>query len=318
MQTLDHEVLQRLAVWLARGESPWLCTIVQTSGSSPRPVGSMLGALASGEQVGTVSGGCVEEDLLERIGAGEFSGESPQLVDYGVSAQENERLGLPCGGKLVLLIEQLNTGDADWIAATLTAIGQRQCVERHLHLDTSATQIKAVPHFTLLALSSNSLQHCFGPRMRMLLIGAGQLAQSLSELALAMDYEVIVSDPRQNMLDQWMGPQLELLQGMPDDIIRKHASDRHSVIITLTHDPRIDDMALMEALCTDAWYVGALGSPRTTQKRLQRLAQLDISAQQLARLHAPVGLAIGSKTPLEISVAVMAELTQLRRAESSL
>ena len=205
MQTLDHEVLQRLAVWLARGESPWLCTIVQTSGSSPRPVGSMLGALASGEQVGTVSGGCVEEDLLERIGAGEFSGESPQLVDYGVSAQENERLGLPCGGKLVLLIEQLNTGDADWITATLTAISQRQCVERHLRLDTSATQIKAVPHFTSLALTTHWLQHCFGPRMRMLLIGAGQLAQSLSELALAMDYEVIVSDPRQNMLDQWMG-----------------------------------------------------------------------------------------------------------------
>jgi len=154
--------------------------------------------------------------------------------------------------------------------------------------------------------------------MRMLLIGAGQLAQTLSELALAMDYEVIVSDPRQSMLDQWMGPQLELRQGMPDDIIRKRASDRHCVIITLAHDPRIDDMALMEALCTDAWYVGALGSPRTTQKRLERLAQLEISAEQLARLHAPVGLAIGSKTPLEISVAIMAELTQLRRSSPSL
>jgi xanthine dehydrogenase accessory factor len=149
--------------------------------------------------------------------------------------------------------------------------------------------------------------------MRMLLIGAGQIAQSLSELAQAMDYEVLVSDPRQNMLDQWMGPELELLQGMPDDIIRERASDRHSVIITLTHDPRIDDMALMEALCTDAWYVGALGSPKTTQKRLERLAQLDISPEQLARLHGPVGLTIGSKTPLEISVAIMAELIQLRR-----
>lgn len=317
MQTLDHDVLQRLATWLARGEQPWLCTIVRTSGSSPRPVGSMLGVLGAGEQVGTVSGGCVEEELLERIGAGGFSGESPELVEYGVSAEENQRLGLPCGGKLVLLIQQLKTSDSGWIAAALAAISQRLCVERHLDLDISTTQIKAVPHFTSLALSSNRLQHCFGPRMRMLLIGAGQLAQSLSELALAMDYEVIVSDPRQNMLDQWMGPQLELLQGMPDDIVRKRASDRHCVIITLTHDPRIDDMALMEALCTDAWYVGALGSPRTTQKRLERLAQLDISPEQLARLHAPVGLAIGSKTPLEISVAIMAELTQLRRVSPS-
>jgi xanthine dehydrogenase accessory factor len=291
MQTLDHDVLQRLAIWLTREERPWLCTIVRTFGSSPRPVGSMLAVLEAGEQVGTVSGGCIEEDLLERIGAGEFSGESPKLVEYGVSAQENERLGLPCGGKLVLLIEQLNTGDSSWITAALAAIGQRQCMERHLDLDTGITQIRAVAHFTSLALSSTRLRHCFGPRMRMLLIGAGQLAQSLSELALAMDYEVIVSDPRQNILDQWKGPQLELLQGMPDDIVRKHASDRHCVIITLTHDPRIDDMALMEALCTDAWYVGALGSPRTTQKRLERLAQLDISPEQLARLHAPVGLA---------------------------
>jgi len=313
MQTLDHDILQRLAAWLAREEQPWLCTIVRTFGSSPRPIGSMLAALDNGELAGSVSGGCVEEDLLERIGAGEFSGNPPQLIEYGVSALENERLGLPCGGKLTLLVEQLGTTDARWIEQALTAIDQRHCVERQLDLNTAATEIKVVPQFTSLELSSDRLKQCFGPRMRMLLIGAGQIAQSLSELAQAMDYEVLVSDPRQNMLDQWMGPELELLQGMPDDIIRERASDRHSVIITLTHDPRIDDMALMEALCTDAWYVGALGSPKTTQKRLERLAQLDISPEQLARLHGPVGLTIGSKTPLEISVAIMAELIQLRR-----
>jgi xanthine dehydrogenase accessory factor len=100
---------------------------------------------------------------------------------------------------------------------------------------------------------------------------------------------------------------------MPDDVIRDHASDKHSVIITLTHDPRIDDMALMEALGTDAWFVGALGSQRTTEKRLARLRQLDIPQEQIARLHAPVGLDIGSKTPIEIAVAIMAQLTQLRR-----
>lgn len=318
MQTLDYDVLQRLEAWLAAGEQPWLCTIVRTYGSSPRPVGSMLGMLGSGEQVGTISGGCIEEDLLERIGVGEFSGESPQLHEYGVSVQENERLGLPCGGKLVLLIEQLNREGSNWISVALAAIGQRQCIERHLDLDTNTTQTRSAPRFNSLALSSRRLQQCFGPRMRMLLIGAGQLAQTLSELALAMDYEVIVSDPRQSMLDQWMGPQIELLQGMPDDIIRKHANDRHCVIITLAHDPRIDDMALMEALCTDAWYVGALGSKKTTQKRLERLALLDIPPEQLARLHAPVGLAIGSKTPLEISVAIMAELTQLHRSSPGL
>ena len=157
------------------------------------------------------------------------------------------------------------------------------------------------------------LRQCFGPRLRMLLVGAGQLAHNLAELGLAMDYEVIVTDPRQQLLDQWEGPAVELVQGMPDDVVRAHASDKHSVVITLTHDPRIDDMALMEALGSDAWYVGALGSLRTTEKRLARLRQLELSEAQIARLHAPVGLDIGSKTPIEIAVAIMAQLTQLRR-----
>tara|TARA_R100000005_G_C4850411_1_gene117084 strand:- start:105 stop:569 length:465 start_codon:yes stop_codon:yes gene_type:complete len=148
--------------------------------------------------------------------------------------------------------------------------------------------------------------------MRMVLVGAGQLAQTLTELAMAMDYEVLVTDPRQSFLDQWAGPNVELIQGMPDDVIRERGCDRHTLIITLTHDPRIDDMALMEALSTNAWYVGALGSQKTTENRLVRLKELGLSAEQVSRLHAPVGLSIGSKTPIEISVAIMAELIQMR------
>jgi len=314
MQTLDHEVLYRLAAWLGEGRTPWLCTIVRTVGASPRPVGSIVGVLASGEQVGTVSGGCVEEDLLERLRAGEFEGARPQLVEYGLTAGENERLGLPCGGRLTLLLQRLDRGDAVWVSALLAAIDDRRCAQRITDLATGKTQVVPAAHFEALELSETTLRQSFGPRMRMLLVGAGQLAQSLSELALAMDYEVIVTDPRQSFLDQWSGPDLELIQGMPDDVIRSHASDSHSIIITLTHDPRIDDMALMEALTTEAWYVGALGSARTTQKRLQRLRQLELTPAQLARLHAPVGLPIGSKTPIEIAIAVMAELTRLRRA----
>jgi xanthine dehydrogenase accessory factor len=153
--------------------------------------------------------------------------------------------------------------------------------------------------------------------MRMLLVGAGQLAHKLAELGLAMDYEVIVTDPREQMLRQWEGPAVDLVQGMPDDVIRARACDRHSVIITLTHDPRIDDMALMEALGTDAWYVGALGSQRTTRNRLERLRQLEIPEERIACLHAPVGLDIGSKTPIEIAVSIVAQLTLLRRKDSA-
>jgi xanthine/CO dehydrogenase XdhC/CoxF family maturation factor len=146
---------------------------------------------------------------------------------------------------------------------------------------------------------------------------AGVISNDFDPIAIAMDYEVLVTDPREQFLRQWEGPAVRLLQGMPDDVIRENADHPLDIVITLTHDPRIDDMALMEALLTDAWYVGALGSARTTQKRLQRLAQLDIPAQNIARLHAPVGLDIGSKTPIEIAVAIMAQITQLRRREGA-
>lgn len=312
MQAIDHDVLKHALAWLAETR-PWLCTIVQTLGSSPRPVGSVVVVTDDGRQVGSVSGGCVEDDLLERLRAGVFRGEGPEVLEYGVTAEENERLGLPCGGRLTLLLQRLTEADRDWLGAALSALEQRRCLVRRLDLHTGATTTAPVDHFLPLEFNALSLSQCFGPRMRMLLVGAGQLARNLAELGQAMDYDVVVTDPRQAFLDQWEGPSVALVQGMPDDVIRDHAADKHSVIITLTHDPRIDDMALMEALGTDAWYVGALGSQRTTDKRIARLRELEVPEDRIARLHAPVGLDIGSKTPIEIAVSIMAELTALRR-----
>lgn len=274
----------------------------------------MLACLDDGRQAGSISGGCVEEDLLERLRAGEFSASGPQLLEYGLSAEENERLGLPCGGRITVLLQRLGAPDTEWIGAALSALERRACTLRRLSLTSGGSTLEETAGYAPLTLDARELQQCFGPRMRMLLVGAGQLAHNLSELALAMDYEVLVTDPRADVLSQWEGPEVPLIQGMPDDVLREQASDRHSVIITLTHDPRIDDMALMEALATEAWYVGALGSIRTTRKRLERLREIGLDEAQLARLHAPVGLPIGSRTPLEIAVAIMAQLTQLRRA----
>ncbi len=316
MQTQDYAVIQHCQQWLVKGEQPWLCTIVKTLGSSPRPVGSMLVALDSGEQTGSLSGGCVEEELLEQLRNGAIAADTPQLMEYGVTAEENERLGLPCGGRLEVLVQRLTASDRQWLNQIAQAIEQRHCVEREVNLASGVTTVHAVSQFQPLTVSQQTLRQCFGPRMRMLLVGAGQLAHSLSELALAMDYEVMVTDPREAFLAQWQLPHVELLRGMPDDVVRERANDGHAIVITLTHDPRIDDMALMEALTGDAWYVGALGSARTTAKRLPRLQQLGISEAQLARLHAPVGLDIGSKTPIEIAVAIMAQITQLRRREN--
>jgi xanthine dehydrogenase accessory factor len=273
----------------------------------------MLACLDDGRQCGSISGGCVEEDMLERLRAGEFTSPLPRRLEYGLSAEENERLGLPCGGRITVLLQRLDRADLEWLTGALAALDRRECIVRALSLDSGTSVLQAVASFEPLAIDDRALRQCFGPKTRMLLVGAGQLAHSLAELALAMDYEVLVTDPRADALAQWEGPDVPLLQGMPDDVLRERANDEHSVIITLTHDPRIDDMALMEALAGDAWYIGALGSRRTTEKRLARLAQLGLDAAQLARLHAPVGLPIGSKTPIEIAVAIMAELTQLRR-----
>ncbi|MEH6567479.1 MAG: XdhC family protein [Halioglobus sp.] len=314
MKTLDHQVIQTCRDWLSGGKQAWLCTILRTHGSSPRPVGSLLAFNADGFQAGSLSGGCVEDDLMERVRNGDLATQAPSVMEYGITAQDNERLGLPCGGRLEILVEPLNSrSDAlEHIDALLAALRERRCILRKVEVTSGDFSLEKASTFSELDFDGAQLLHCFGPHMRMLLVGAGQLSQSLAELAQAMDYEVLVTDPRSEVLAQWRGPEVTLLGGMPDDVVREKITDPHSIVITLTHDPRIDDMALMEALTTKAWYVGALGSARTTEKRLQRLRDLDLTEQQIAALHAPVGLRIGSKTPVEIAVAIMAEVTQLQ------
>lgn len=313
MHSLELDVLEHIGQWLEAGQDCWLCTIVQTTGSSPRPVGTLLGTTGAAT-VGTLSGGCVEEDLLERLPEGNM-GDRPTLVEYGIAPEDNERLGLPCGGRLSILVQKLIPDrDRTWVSQAVAAIGRRQLATRELDMATGETLLRTTEQHEPVSLGDGRLVQTFGPRMRMLLVGAGQLAQVLSSLALAMNFDVLVTDPRESVLDQWQGPDVPLIPGLPDDIVLERANDRHSLVITLTHDPRIDDMALLEALESNAWYVGALGSVRTTQERLKRLRQLGLSEDALARLHAPVGLPIGSKTPWEIAVAIMAEITQLLRS----
>ena len=318
MNSTDQTILSCLLASLNQGEKPWLVTVVATIGSSPRPVGSLVAFRADGSQVGSVSGGCVEEDLIARLLAREFSGPQVYLTDYGVSAEDNEKWGLPCGGRLELAIQQLDTKDLGWVKDAHHAMSTRQTLRRSVSLQSGETRISPSEHFAPLEKNDDSLTHCFGPRHRLLLVGAGQLAAHLSTLALAMDYEVLLADSREWALDQWQGPDVEKILGLPDDVVREHAADEHCAVITLSHDPRVDDMALMEALDSACWYVGALGSVRTTEKRLQRLSQLGLSSGALAKLHAPVGLSIGSKTTMEIAVSIMAQLTQLRRESQDL
>ena len=312
MKNTDQLVLAAAASAVDEGQGGWLCTIAATFGASPRPLGAMAFLAADGALTGSLSGGCIEDDLLEKLASGQLAATHCELLEYGVSPEENERFGLPCGGRMKIFIEPLTASHLADIRRLLLALDERRAMRRQVDLQSGDWSLQGLEHCQALSLSETTLQQDFGPRFQLLLVGANELARCIAELALAMDYRVLVCDPRDDRRQRWSLPAVTVLPGMPDDVVAEHAADAHSIVITLTHDPRIDDMALMQALRENCYYVGALGSLRTSEKRRQRLLQLDLSAEQIDRLHAPVGLPIGSKSAMEIAVAVMAELTQLR------
>lgn len=313
--SIEQHIFQQLAAWLGAGQRSWLCTIVGVTGASPRPVGSLLACSADGGTVGSLSGGCVEEDLLERLRQGALAINLPQFIEYGVTPEQNERLGLPCGGRLEILVEgwspePLLVAQVNYLVELLQL---RRMVRREMDLGSGQWRLQEVDEIAPLSRSDGRLSQCYGPRFQLLLVGAGETARSLALMAQMLDYRVLVCDPRRTLIDQWTGPDVELLCCMPDDAVRDYCrDDNRSIVVTLTHDPRIDDMALMEALRHDLFYVGALGSARTSAQRRERLRLLDLSDAEIAPLHAPVGLDIGSKRPPEIAIAILAELTALR------
>ncbi len=320
MQAVDNEVLTHVRDWLEAGEKCWLCTVVATSGSSPRPVGSLLACDTTGHVVGSLSGGCVEDDLLEKLEAGELAPEKPEIMKYGLTLEDTERLGLPCGGHLHIVVEPLiaNESRLKDFNHIVERLEERRCVRREVHLRGADTRISDVERAEALSLDENAetgpvLRQTYGPRYQLFLVGSGMVSQYLADIAQALDYQVTVCDPREHMLEQWQVEGTRLIADYPDDAIREHAHDALTAIVALTHDPRIDDMAMMEALKSNAFYVGAMGSARTSASRRERLKMLDITDEELAHLHAPVGLDIGSKTPPEIAIAILAELTAVRK-----
>ena len=316
MQAVDNEVLNQVNAWLDADRRCWLATVVQTWGSSPRPVGSLFACDPDGHVAGSLSGGCVEDDLLEKLGLGELASQHAQFFQYGVTAQETEKLGLPCGGHLYVVVEPLDPTDEyrrhfNHLQDRLAA---RRTVCRRVDLKKRTFDYRDVDGFQPLTWNPDTevLEHTYGPRRQLFIIGAGMVSKYLAEIAQTLDYEVTVCDPREQLLHDFNVPGTRLVNDMPDDAVKAHADDPSSAIVALTHDPRIDDMGLMEALKTDAFYVGAMGSTRTSASRRERLLALDLSEAELGRLHAPIGLPIGSKTPPEIAVAVMAEILAVR------
>jgi xanthine dehydrogenase accessory factor len=310
MDSVDIEVLRSAEEWRKAGRRATLGTIVKTWGSAPRPVGALVAIRDDGQISGSVSGGCVEDDLVEKVRARAVAADHPQLMTYGVTNEDATRWGLPCGGTLQLVLEPV--GEASGISELLQTISKQQLVRRRLEMDSGRVTLEPGKWQDALEFDGKVLTTVHGPRWRLVLIGAGQLTRYLSEMARMLDYHVVVIDPREEYADGWDLPGVALERGMPDDVIAALNLDGHSAVVALTHDPKLDDMALLEALKSAAFYVGAIGSKKNNDARRERLREFDLSEGEIARLRGPVGLYIGSKTPPEIAVAILAEMTAAR------
>ena len=316
MDSVDLSVLKTLREWQAGDQPLWLGTVVETFGSSPRPPGAMLALRGDGLAVGSVSGGCIEDDLVLRAKRGELPNDRGVLLTFGVTREEAKRFRLPCGGVIRVVVEPVKIREPvqnqNWVEQVLQLVQSHRLVRRTLHIDSLQVVLDDAGRTDNISFDGITLVTVHGPRWRMLIIGAGQTSAYLARMAQALDYEVFVCDPRAEMRATWDVPDTTLMDGMPDDAVLALQPDNSTAIIALTHDPKLDDMALLEALKSPAFYVGALGSKANNAKRRERLALFDLTAQEIDRLHGPVGLDIGSRTPPEIAVAILAHLISIR------
>jgi xanthine dehydrogenase accessory factor len=312
MDSVDLEVLRKSAQWQDEGKRVLLVTVVKTWGSSPRPPGALLAVREDGHVVGSVSGGCIEDDIVERSRREGAYVTRPQQVTYGVSAEDARKFGLPCGGTIQLVQEPLTRESR--IADLLAMVEQGKLIARTLELATAKVTLAPARATDALSFDGSTLTTIHGPRYRMLVIGAGQLSKYLAQIAVGLDYQVTVCDPREEYTETWDIPGITLVKTMPDDTVVDMKLDERCAVVALTHDPKLDDLALMEALKSPAFYVGALGSRANNAKRRQRLEEFDLTPQQIARLHGPIGLYIGSRTPPEIAISILAEITAVKNA----
>jgi xanthine dehydrogenase accessory factor len=312
MDNLDLDVLKTALAWTESGRRATLGTVVRTWGSAPRPIGAMMAIRDDGQVIGSVSGGCIEDDLIAQVKGGLLAAKLPESVRYGVAADQARQFGLPCGGTVEMVLEPLTPlSDIRGLLADLEA---HKIVKRTLDIETAISRRSEAVGADLLSFDGKTLVTIHGPRYRLLIIGAGQLSKYLATMALPLDYQVTVCDPREEYQEQWTDlAQVTMTREMPDDTVIAMNLDRNSAVVALTHDPKLDDLALMEALKSPAFYVGALGSKANNDKRRVRLLEFDVSAEDINKLRGPVGLDIGAKTPSEIAISILAEMTATKR-----
>ncbi len=312
MNSIDIDVIRTALDWQSRGHRVVMGTVVRTWGSAPRPLGSLMIIRGDGQVAGSVSSGCIEDDLIRRVAAGELAMRMPETSTYGQTADEVRRFGLPCGGTVQVVLEPLSPQSQ--LRELLVHIEQHKRVERRLDMATGLVKIQPAGEGDKVQFDGRTLCTVHGPRLRLLIIGGGQLSRYLASMAVMLDYLVTVCEPRTEYHEGW-----ETMAGvtvsteMPDDLVLNMRLDHNSAVVAVTHDPKLDDLALMEALRTPAFYVGALGSRHNNAQRRKRLLGFEVTEAEAAQLRGPVGLNLGALTPPEIAMSIVAEMTAMRR-----
>ena len=308
--------------WHRAGRGAALATVVETWGSAPRPVGSQLVIDREGAMEGSVSGGCVEGALVIEALESLEDGKA-RLLEFGVSDDDAFSAGLACGGRIRVLVEPAGGSLAEaTLAALVEARAARRPVAYVLDLEALAGGGIAEPSAypdrfradkSGVEKDGRTFIAIHNPPLRMIVIGAVHIAQPLVGMARASGYDVKVIDPRPAFAAAARFPGQAILEDYPDEVMPGLGLDARTAVVTLTHDPKIDDPAIREALASEVFYLGCLGSKRTHAKRLERLEAAGYSNEAIARIHAPVGLAIGARSPAEIAISIMAEITRVLR-----
>ncbi|SJL82547.1 XdhC family protein [Vibrio palustris] len=316
-QPLDVRVLQSAIKW-AESMPIWLCTVLKTWGSSPRSPGSLLVATQAGHQEGSLSGGCVEEHFIQQVANGRWH-QASQVVRYGDGELAPE-VTLPCGGVLEILVEYLPAGNTtiDYLTQQLNAIQGYQAMRKQVTLPSACSQL--IPDDFAGTTVAITYQHPnidirMAAAARLLVAGYSPVAHYCMEFGHALGFEVILLEPREHVLANiaQLPYGVSLIETFPAKYLEQHSCHANTAIVSLTHDPRLDDLTMMEAVNTPAFYIGAMGSQRNSAKRRERLVRIgELNDAQLSRIHAPIGLAIGSKTPAEIGLAIMADIVRIK------
>ena len=314
-------VLDQAAEWQKAGRSVAMATVIETWGSAPQPVGSQLAADLNGNFIGSVSGGCVEGAVITEA-AGVIGSGVPKVLEFGVADETAWRVGLACGGRIRILVEPLGQIDElmalrrgrEAVAVVTELASGRQILVRRADASPELEDAFRFDQSRVQAGPAGEVfVHIHNPPLKLVITGAVHIAQSLVPMALAAGYDIAVVDPRGAFATAERFPGVALYDEWPDEFMGGHGLDARTAVLALTHDPKIDDPALRAALKSEAFYIGALGSKKTSASRRERLMALGFSEADLARIHGPVGLNIGAKGAAEIAVSILAEMTKVLR-----